>query len=89
MHRSVISMLIILLVALLISNGHALDDGIPRRRDGSHYCYEDEQCGPTSPLWDGECKMGLQQSPINLPSMSDSSAKVVTLDFNDKYHSEG
>lgn len=89
MHRSLISMLIILLVVSLISNGHALDDGIPRKRVGSPFCYEDEQCGPTSSLWDGDCKSGLQQSPINLNSMLDSSAKVVTLDFNDKYHSKG
>lgn len=77
------------LVTSLISIGVALDNGMPRRRGDAHFCYEEEKCGPASPLWDEKCKIGQRQSPINLPLMSDASAKAVTLDFNDKYNSNG
>lgn len=89
MQQLIISIQKLLFLSPLISIGVALDNGIPMRRSDDHFCYEDDACGPDSKLWDGECKTGFRQSPINLPILSDASAKVARLQFNEKYYSDG
>lgn len=46
------------------------------------FCYQGDDCGPSSPKWAGECQTGARQSPIDFKyPLVRKPGKVVDLSF--------
>lgn len=74
---SYLSMTFFILALVVVSNN--------RVTASEDFCYQGEECGPSSPRWGGECQSGSHQSPIDLSTPAvrkDRATKKVPLHFN-------